>query len=171
MKLPVLQYPDPRLKEASRPVAEITDEIKKLAEDMIETMYAEEGIGLAAPQVDQRIRMVVIDLSGPAKREGAIVYINPELEVLDDELIIGEEGCLSVPDLKADVKRASRVRVKALGLDGKPFSHEADDIGAICLQHECDHLDGVLFVDRLSRLKRKLYNDKVKKRLKEAQGE
>lgn len=167
MKLPVLQYPDPRLKEVSRPIEEITGEIKKLAEDMIETMYAEDGIGLAAPQVDRRIRMVVTDLSGPSKRENAVVYINPELEVLGDDLVVGEEGCLSVPDLKADVKRAAKVRVKALGLDGKPFSHEADDIGAVCLQHECDHLDGVLFVDRLSRLKRKLYNDKVKKRLKD----
>lgn len=171
MKLPVLQYPDPRLRETSKPVEEITDEIKKLAEDMIETMYAEDGIGLAAPQVDRRIRMVVVDLSGPSKRESAVVYINPKLEVLDDDIVIGEEGCLSVPDLKADVKRAARVRVTALGLDGKEFSHEADEIASVCLQHECDHLDGVLFVDRLSRLKRKLYNDKVKKRLKETQDD
>lgn len=170
MKLPVLQYPDPRLKEKSVPVEEITGEIKKLAEDMIETMYAEDGIGLAAPQVDKRIRMVVIDLSGPSRRENPVVYINPKLEVLDDECLVGEEGCLSVPDLKADVKRAAKVRVTALGLDGKEFSHEADDIGAICLQHECDHLDGVLFVDHLSRLKRKLYNDRIKKRLKEAEA-
>lgn len=171
MKLPVLQYPDPRLKEKCVPVAEINDELKQLAADMIETMYAEDGIGLAAPQVDRRIRMVVIDLSGPSKREGATVYINPRLEVLDEDLIEGEEGCLSVPELKANVKRAAVVKVTALGLDGKEFSHEADDIGAICLQHECDHLDGVLFVDHLSRLKRKLYNDKVKKRLKEAEGQ
>lgn len=169
MKLPVLQYPDPRLKETSAPVTEITDEIKELAANMIETMYAEDGIGLAAPQVGRSVRLVVIDLSGPSRREGATVYINPELEALDDEIIVGEEGCLSVPDLKADVKRAARVRVKALGLDGLPFSHEADEIAAVCLQHECDHLDGVLFVDRLSRLKRKLYNDKIKKRLKEAE--
>lgn len=171
MKLPVLQYPDPRLREKSAPVAEITDEIRQLAEDMIETMYAEDGIGLAAPQINRRIRMVVIDLSGPSKRGGATVYINPELEILDDDIIEGEEGCLSVPDLRSNVKRAARVRVRALGLDGKTFTEEADEIGSICLQHECDHLDGVLFVDHLSRLKRKLYNDKIKKRLKEAQGD
>jgi peptide deformylase len=170
MKLPVLQYPDPRLKEKSAPVTKIDDEIKKLAADMIETMYAEEGIGLAAPQVDRRIRMAVIDLSGPSKREGATVYINPVLELFDDEKVVSEEGCLSVPDFKANVKRAAKVRITALGLDGKEFSHEADEVEAICLQHECDHLDGVLFVDHLSCLKRKLYNDKIKKRLKEASG-
>lgn len=168
MKLPVLQYPDPQLKEKSVPVTEFGGELKKLAEDMIETMYAEDGIGLAAPQVARRIRMVVIDLSGPNERKGATVYINPELEIIDDEQVESEEGCLSVPDLRAGVKRAAKVRVKAQGLDGKPFTEEHDEVGAICLQHECDHLDGVLFVDRLSRLKRKLYNDKVKKRLKEA---
>lgn len=171
MKLPVLQYPDPRLKEKSAPVGEITPELEKLAEDMIETMYGQDGIGLAAPQVDRRIRMVVIDLSGPSERKGATVYINPRLEVLDDALVVGEEGCLSVPDFKADVKRAARVRVTATGLDGKEFSEEHDETGSICLQHECDHLDGVLFVDHLSRLKRKLYTDRLKKRLKEAQGE
>lgn len=171
MKREVLQYPDPRLREKARPVAEITDEIRTLAGDMIESMYADDGIGLAAPQVDRRIRMVVIDLSGPSERKGATVYINPRLEVLDDALVVGEEGCLSVPDFKADVKRAARVRVTATGLDGKEFSEEHDETGSICLQHECDHLDGVLFVDHLSRLKRKLYTDRLKKRLKEAQGE
>lgn len=171
MKLDVLQYPDPRLKEKSAPVGEITGEIKELAANMIETMYEHEGIGLAAPQVDRRIRMVVIDLSGPSERKGATVYINPELEILDDELLVGEEGCLSVPEFKADVKRAAKVKVTATGLDGKPFSEEHDEIGAICLQHECDHLDGILFVDHLSRLKRKLYTDRLKKRLKEAQAE
>lgn len=134
---------------------------------MIETMYEEEGIGLAAPQVGRKIRMVVIDLSGPSKREGATVYINPVLEVLDEDQIESEEGCLSVPELRSNVRRSAVVKVTAMGLDGKTFSEEADDIGAICLQHECDHLDGVLFVDHLSRLKRKLYDDKIKKRLKE----
>lgn len=169
MRLPVLQYPDPRLKEKSVPVTEITDEIKQLAADMIETMYAEDGIGLAAPQVGRQIRMIVIDLSGPSEQKGATVYINPKLEILDDECVESEEGCLSVPELRANVKRAAKVRVTALGLDGKAFSEEVDELGAICLQHECDHLDGVLFVDHLSRLKRKLYNDRIKKRLKESQ--
>ncbi len=169
MKLEVLQYPDPFLKRKAEPVAEITDDIRRLAADMVETMYAEDGIGLAAPQVGQGIRMVVIDLSGPSKREAAKVYINPVLEVLDAEPMESEEGCLSVPDLRANVKRNAKVRVKALDLDGKEFSEDAEEIASVCLQHECDHLDGKLFVDRISRLKRTMYDTKVKKRLKAEQ--
>ncbi|MDR2051639.1 MAG: peptide deformylase [Deltaproteobacteria bacterium] len=167
MKLELLKYPDARLRRKSEPVAEITEEIRTLARDMVETMYAEEGIGLAAPQVNRPLRLLVIDLSGPSLREGATVYINPELEILDDEKTESEEGCLSVPDLRAPVKRGARVRVKALNLEGIPFTEEADEVKAICLQHEYDHLEGILFLDHLSRLKRNLYAHKRKKLLKE----
>lgn len=166
MKREVLQYPDPTLRKKAVPVTEITDEIRKLADDMIETMYADDGIGLAAPQVGESIRMVVIDLSGPSRRDGATVYINPELEMVGDELVESEEGCLSVPDLRSNVKRQAVVRVKALDLEGKEFTEDAEDIAAICLQHECDHLDGVLFVDHISRLKRNIYDTKIKKKMK-----
>lgn len=166
MKREVLQYPDPRLRKKAVPVMDITDDIRALAEDMVETMYADDGIGLAAPQVGEGIRMVVIDLSGPNRREGATVYINPELEALDEEVVESEEGCLSVPELRSNVKRRAKVRVHALDLEGKEFTEEAEDVASICLQHECDHLDGVLFIDHLSRLKRNIYDTKVKKKLK-----
>jgi peptide deformylase len=166
MKLGILQYPDSRLRRKSEPITEIDDEIRTLAQNMIETMYADEGIGLAAPQVGEPIRMVVIDLSGPSRCEGATVYINPELEVLGEEFVEYEEGCLSVPALRSLVKRNFRVRVKALDLEGKPFTEEAEEVAAICLQHECDHLDGVLLVDRISRLKRSIYDIKIKKRFR-----
>ena len=163
MKLDVLKYPDARLRLKSAAVGEMTEEIFRLAEDMVETMYAEDGIGLAAPQVGRPLRLVVMDLSGPSRREGAAVYINPELEILGEETQESEEGCLSVPDLRAVVKRGARVRVKALNLRGEEFVEEADGVKAICLQHECEHLEGLLFLDRLSRLKRNLYSVKRKK--------
>ncbi|MCL1915798.1 MAG: peptide deformylase [Desulfovibrionaceae bacterium] len=165
MKLEILRYPDERLRRKGEPITEITEEIRVLAGDMVETMYAEEGIGLAAPQVDRLLRLVVTDFSGPSKREGAKVYINPELEFLGEEKQESEEGCLSVPDLRASVERASRVRVRALDLEGRPFTEEADGVRSICLQHECDHLEGRLFLDHLSRLKRNLYTVKRKKAL------
>ncbi|MDR2503626.1 MAG: peptide deformylase [Deltaproteobacteria bacterium] len=163
MKLDVLKYPDARLRLKSAPVERITEEICRLAEDMVETMYAEDGIGLAAPQVGRPLRLVVVDLSGPSRREAATVYVNPELEILGEETQESEEGCLSVPDLRAVVKRGARVRIKALNLRGEELVEEADGVRAICLQHECEHLEGRLFLDRLSRLKRNLYNIKRKK--------
>jgi peptide deformylase len=171
MLLEVLQYPDPRLKLRSEPIAEITPDIKKLAADMAETMYKEEGIGLAAPQVGRLLRMIVVDISGPSKKEALRVYVNPTLTPLpalpgEDEYQTSEEGCLSVPDYRSNVKRHGRVLLKALDLDGKSVELEASDLEAVCLQHECDHLDGTLFLARLSPLKRHLYEDKVKKRLK-----
>lgn len=166
MALEVLQYPDPRLKNKSEPITEITPEIKALAKEMAEAMYENDGIGLAAPQVGHFVRMVVIDLSGPSERSALKVYINPEIEVLDDEELESEEGCLSVPDLRSTVTRAAKVRVKALDLDGNPFEEEGEELQAICFQHEFDHLDGVLFIDRISRLKRRLYDDKLKKKLR-----
>jgi peptide deformylase len=172
MGLEVLKYPDPRLKLKAEPVAGITPELKKLAEEMAATMYEEDGIGLAAPQVGRPLRMIVTDMSGPAQRAALRVYINPGLTPLpplpgEEESQISEEGCLSVPDYRAMVQRRSRVRLQALDLDGNPVDLEASGLEAVCLQHECDHLEGRLFLDHLSRLKRFLYDDKVKKRLRD----
>ncbi|MDR2892841.1 MAG: peptide deformylase [Deltaproteobacteria bacterium] len=175
MELEILQYPDARLKQKSAPVTEITPEIRALAENMAKAMYESDGIGLAAPQVGRFVRLITVDLSGPSQREALKVYLNPVLEALPDpesgkpEGVESEEGCLSVPDYRSNVKRHSRVLLKALDLDGNPVEREAADLEAICLQHECDHLDGKLFIDRISRLKRGLYDGKVKKRLKAAE--
>ncbi len=166
MLLEVLKYPHPILAKKSAPVTVFTPELEALARDMAETMYENEGIGLAAPQIGKNIRMVVIDLSGPSERSGAKAYINPVLEPLSDEILESEEGCLSVPDYRSNVKRLQRVRVRAQNLKGEHFAEDAEDLLAICLQHECDHLDGRLFLDHISRLKRSLYEGKLKKRLK-----
>ncbi len=169
MLLEVLKYPHPVLAEKSRPVTVFSQELKTLAQDMAETMYANEGIGLAAPQVGKNINMVVIDTSGPSERKGFKAYINPVLEPVGEEMEDSEEGCLSVLDFRAFVRRYKKVRVKAQDLDGNRFEEEADDILAICLQHECDHLEGLLFLDRIGRLKRSLYDGRLKKRLKTAE--
>ncbi|MDL2314024.1 peptide deformylase [Desulfovibrio sp. OttesenSCG-928-C14] len=166
MKLEVLQYPDPRLKLKSEEIAEVTPEIRELAERMAEAMYEHDGIGLAAPQVGRQIRMIVVDLSGPDERSALNVYINPKVEPLEGELVESEEGCLSVADYRSQVKRPGRVRFTATDLDGNRIEKEAHELEAICLQHECDHLDGKLFIDHISRLKRGLYDSKVKKALK-----
>jgi peptide deformylase len=165
MILPVLQYPDPRLKRAALPVAEITPDIRALAEDMSETMYARDGIGLAAPQVGTLLRLVVVDISGPGVREDLMILVNPVIFPLGPETE-SDEGCLSVPDFRALVSRPDRVRVEALDLDGNPFQFEADGTLAVCVQHECDHLDGTLFIDRISRLKRGMYDRRLRKKEK-----
>lgn len=162
----VLQFPDPRLKEVSEPIEEITDEIRELARDMCDVMYDEPGIGLAAPQVGASVRMFVIDTewSDEGADRNPTVMINPEFTRKEGK-ITWEEGCLSVPDYTADVERAAEVTIKAIDLDGKEIIEEAEGLRAVCLQHEFDHLDGVLFIDRISRLKRSLYVKKRKKQL------
>jgi len=162
----VLQFPDPRLKQVSEPIDEITDEIRELARDMCDVMYDEPGIGLAAPQVGASIRMFVIDTewSDEGAERNPTVMINPEL-TREEGTISWEEGCLSVPDYTAEVERAAEVTIKAIDLDGKEIVEEAEGLRAVCLQHEFDHLDGVLFIDRISRLKRSLYAKKRKKQL------
>jgi peptide deformylase len=163
---PVLQFPDPRLKRKSEPVGEVTDAIRQLAADMIEVMYDEPGIGLAAPQVGEAIRMIVMDTDwtdeGGEKKPG--VMINPEILAREGE-ITWNEGCLSVPDFNADVERSARVRVRYQDLEGKTHEEDASELRAVCFQHELDHLDGVLFIDRISKLKRSLYVAKRKKAL------
>jgi len=170
---PVLQFPDPRLKRVSLPVAEVTDELRQLATDMIEVMYDEPGIGLAAPQVGEAVRLIVLDTEWT--EEGAdrdpLVLLNPE--ILESEgRATSNEGCLSVPDFSADVERALKVRVRGTDLDGNEVVEVAEDLRAFCFQHEIDHLDGILFIDRISRLKRSLYVKKRKKalRLEEEEG-
>lgn len=165
MILPVLQYPDPRLAVTAEPVGEITPEIRELVDNMAETMYARDGIGLAAPQVGVPLRLVVMDTSGPERREALRVLINPVLS-LSGDTIESDEGCLSVEGYSAVVKRRENVRVEAIGLDGAPVVFDAGGRLAVCCQHECEHLDGVLFIDHISRLKRTMLDRKLQKRVR-----
>ncbi|MCF8151474.1 MAG: peptide deformylase [Burkholderiaceae bacterium] len=162
--LQILRYPDPRLQQKAAPVKVVDERIRQLAADMAETMYAAPGIGLAASQVDQHVRLIVIDIS--EDKSQLQTFINPELLELSGE-IEGEEGCLSVPGIYDTVKRASHVKVRALGLDGKAFEMEADELLAVCIQHEIDHLEGKVFVDYLSRLKRERIKSKLIKQARE----
>lgn len=163
--LPILEYPDPRLKRIASPVTEFTPAIRKLVDDMAETMYAAPGIGLAATQVDVHKRIVVIDVS--QDKSALQVFINPEIVAADGEMV-GEEGCLSVPTYYDNVRRAARIRVRAQDADGKPFELEATELLAVCIQHEMDHLKGIVFVDHLSQLKQMRVKNKMIKRHREA---
>ncbi|HPG26820.1 MAG TPA: peptide deformylase [Myxococcota bacterium] len=167
----VLQFPDPRLKRVSLPIPEVTDAIRELARDMIEVMYDEPGIGLAAPQVGEAVRMFVIDTEWSDEEVGKnpVVVINPEISDRQGR-ITWEEGCLSVPDYNATVERDARITLRGTDLDGKPIVEHAEGLRAVCIQHEVDHLDGILFIDRISRLKRSLYVKKRKKQLAEESG-
>jgi peptide deformylase len=164
-KLTILHYPDPHLHKVARHVAVVDERIRKLVDDMAQTMYAAPGIGLAATQVDVHERVIVIDIS--ERRDQLLVLINPEiLEASGREE--GEEGCLSVPGIYDRVARAERVRVRALGRDGQPFELAADGLLAVCVQHEMDHLIGKVFVDYLSGLKRTRIKARLLKEAKEA---
>jgi len=155
-------YPDPILAKKAAAIPEITEDIRALAQEMLEIMYANDGIGLAAPQVGESVRLVTMDLSGPKKRENPRVLINPVLSGHQGE-VDSEEGCLSVRGFRSTVPRAERVHLSATDMDGNPIEEDADGLLAICLQHEIDHLDGVLFIDRISRLKRALYEKRLHK--------
>lgn len=159
---PILVYPNPELKKKSSPVTIITDSIRELVRDMAETMYDAPGIGLAAPQIGVHQRVIVIDVSGNDGQPGLLVAINPEIISAEGEAY-EEEGCLSVPRFAANVKRYARVTVKALDLEGAERVWRADGLLAVAFQHEIDHLDGVLFVDHLSMLKRELFQRKFRK--------
>lgn len=159
--LPILNFPDPRLRTIAQPVEEVTDEIRQLATDMFETMYDAPGIGLAATQVDQHIQLIVMDLS--EEKDQPLVFINPKVTPLTEEVQPYEEGCLSVPQIYDKVERPSRVKIEALNLDGEKIEIEADGLLAVCIQHEMDHLNGKLFVDYLSPLKRQRAREKVEK--------
>jgi len=168
----VLQFPDARLKRKSEPITEITDAHRELASDMCDVMYDEPGIGLAAPQVGVAIRLIVVDTewNDEGNDRDALVVINPEL-VQPEGSLTWNEGCLSVPDYTADVDRAQRVTVFGTDLDGNPIEEHAEGLRAVCFQHEVDHLDGILFIDRISRLKRSLYVKKRKKQLAQEEDE
>jgi peptide deformylase len=152
------------LRTIAAPVKEVDAEIKTLISDMIETMYAADGIGLAASQVDRHIQLIVMDLS--ENRDTPMVFINPKVTPLVEEKQPYEEGCLSVPDVYDKVERPSKVRIEALDADGEAIDEIAEGLLAVCIQHEMDHLNGVIFVDYLSRLKQTRARDKVKKVLK-----
>ncbi|MCZ6712274.1 MAG: peptide deformylase [Gammaproteobacteria bacterium] len=158
--LEILEFPDPRLRTKAQPVARVDAGIQKLVDDMLETMYAAPGIGLAASQVDVHKRIVVIDIS--ENRDEPHVLINPELTLLGDQ-VENEEGCLSVPGYYELVTRFERIILKALDRSGTPYVLETDGMLAVCIQHECDHLEGKLFVDYLSSLKRTRIRRKLEK--------
>ena len=162
--LPILSYPDPRLRTLATPVKEVNAEIKTLIQDMIETMYDADGIGLAASQVDRHIQLIVMDLS--ENKDKPVVFINPKVTPLVEEKQPYEEGCLSVPDVYDKVERPNKVRIEALDAEGNTIDEIAEGLLAVCIQHEMDHLNGVIFVDYLSRLKQTRARDKVKKVLK-----
>ena len=169
---PIVEVPDPRLRQISSPVEEVTDDVRALVADMFETMYDAPGIGLAAIQVGVPKRIVVIDLQEPAEEGGEPVkdprvFINPEILTTSDEDVPYTEGCLSVPDQYAEVDRPDAIRARWLDLDGKQQEQEIDGLLAVCLQHEMDHLNGVLFIDHLSRLKRDMILRKLAKQRKE----
>lgn len=164
--LPILRYPDARLHTIAKPVTEVDDAVRRLADDMLETMYAADGVGLAATQVDRHIRLLVMDTS--EGRDDPRVLINPELVDQSEEMTFADEGCLSVPQIYDKVQRHARVRVRALGRDGQPYEFEADGLASVCVQHEMDHLMGKVFVEYLSPLKR----DRIKtKMLKKSRDE
>jgi peptide deformylase len=159
--LEILEFPDPRLRTVAKPVSQVTSATRTLIDDMFETMYDAPGIGLAATQVNVHKRLLVIDVS--EERNHPLVFINPEITVLDPDLGEYDEGCLSVPGFYETVRRPAKIRVTALDRNGESFTRELDGLLAICLQHEIDHLDGKLFVDYLSPLKRQRIRKKLEK--------
>ena len=163
-RLPIIEFPDPRLRTVARPVKEVDTRIRQLIDDMFETMYEAPGIGLAATQVDVHERLLVLDVS--EDKSYPMVFINPEVLSAEGSQIY-QEGCLSVPGIYADVKRAEKIVVRALDRDGQSFEVSADGLLAVCIQHEMDHLAGKVFVDYLSPLKRELVRKKLAKQRRE----
>eukprot|EP01036_Dinobryon_divergens_P056621 gene56621-75611_t len=163
--LPILRYPDPRLHTVAAPVAEVDDTVRRLVDDMLQTMYDSDGVGLAATQVDVHRRVIVMDTSDA--HDQPRVLINPELVAVSDELIVGEEGCLSVPTIYDSVQRHARVTVRAQGRDGQWQQFDAEGLTAVCVQHEMDHLMGKVFVEYLSPLKRERIKTKMQKKARD----
>lgn len=170
MILRIRKYGDPVLETKAEPVTEFNGELKQLAADMFETMYANKGIGLAAPQVGVSKRLAVLDHSAGEEEAAKLVLVNPEILVREGTQI-GEEGCLSIPGFREDVKRAYRVRVRAQDLDGNFFETDGEELLARAIQHEIDHLDGILFLQHLSLLKRDLIKRKIRKLVKAGEWE
>lgn len=164
MILTVLKEPDPRLRIKAMPIDTVDDEIRQLMDDMLETMYHDEGIGLAATQVGVDKRVVVIDLNSGTEEESEVFFMaNPEVLWASEETSSMQEGCLSVPEVRAEVTRPSRVKIRYIDRDNKQIESDVDGLFATCIQHEIDHLDGVLFIDYLSRLKQDMIQKKLKK--------
>jgi len=164
-QLTILRYPDPRLHTVAKPVAQVDARLRQLADDMFETMYEAQGIGLAATQVDVHERFIVVDVS--ENRDQPMVLINPEIVWASEETRVGDEGCLSVPGIYDGVERALAVKVQAMDLDGQLQTHEAEGMLAVCIQHEMDHLMGKVFVEYLSPLKRNRIKGKLLKQKKD----
>lgn len=160
-KLEILEFPDPRLRTTAKPVTEVNDRIRTLVKNMLDTMYDANGIGLAATQVDAHERVIVIDLS--EDKDTPQVFINPDIRILDETLGEYDEGCLSIPGFYETIKRPREIEVTALDENGATFTRKLDDLMAICLQHEIDHLNGKLFVDYISPLKRQRIRKKLEK--------
>ena len=164
MKRPILIHPDPRLKKTCDPVADLSDELRDLADDMLETMYDAPGIGLAAPQIGVLHRLIVLDCEkDPDSPPKPLVMFNPEIVTSSDDLNTYEEGCLSIPDQFADVTRPAEVKVAWVDRDGNPREQEFDGLWATCVQHEIDHLNGKLFIDYLGAMKRQMITRKMVK--------
>jgi len=159
----ILHYPDPRLRHKALPVAHVTPEIQKLIDDMAETMYAAPGVGLAATQIGEAHRIFIVDIAAEDEPSHLMVFVNPEI-VSTDGSQTGAEGCLSFPGVTEDVKRAAHVSVRAQDREGKPFELEADGLLSVAIQHEFDHLDGVLMIDRVGMLKKRIIQRKMQKR-------
>jgi peptide deformylase len=167
----ILILPDKRLRSVAKPVVKINDEIRTLVGDMFETMYEAPGIGLAAIQIGVPSRVVVMDLSKRETEAEPRVFINPEITWSSEEKSLYEEGCLSIPDVHEDVERPARVKIRYLDLEGKPHEEDAELLFATCIQHEVDHLNGVLFIDHISKLKRERIIKKFTKAAKKAEKE
>ncbi|MBF9233670.1 peptide deformylase [Microvirga alba] len=167
---PLVILPDPKLRLVSEPVATITDEIRKLADDMLETMYDAPGVGLAAIQIGVPLRVVTMDVSKTENEHQPMVLINPEIVWASDEKRVYEEGCLSIPEYYEEVERPDRVRFRYMSLQGETIEQEAAELMATCVQHEIDHLNGILFIDYLSKLKRDRVVTKFKKAAKREVG-
>ena len=165
---PLVILPDPVLRQVSRPVERVDDTLRRFADDMLETMYDAPGIGLAAIQVGEPLRMLVIDIAKEDEPRAPHVFINPTIVARGGEASVYEEGCLSIPDYYAEVERPARIRARWQDLDGKQHDEEIDGMLATCLQHEMDHLEGILFIDHLSRLKRSMALKKLEKMRKAA---
>jgi peptide deformylase len=166
-KLPIIYLPDPILREIAKPIERVDDDTRRLIDDMLETMYAAPGIGLAAPQIGVSRRLLVMDPSAKGEESEPLAMINPEILDLGGERQIGEEGCLSIPDIFADVERPSLVRVRYVDRRGKTAERLFEGRSAVILQHEVDHLNGVLFIDHLSKLRRDLLIRKFRKSRKD----
>lgn len=165
----ILHYPDPRLRQKAQPVGDITPEITRLIDDMAETMYAAPGVGLAATQIGEPHRIFLVDIASDNEPSNLLVFINPEI-VRQEGQQVGPEGCLSFPGISEDIKRADRVGIRARGRDGATFEIAAEGLLAVAIQHEFDHLDGVLMIDRMGTLKKRIVQRKMQKRGAEAAG-